>query len=139
MELARTTLYEQVGGSETFIRLVDSFYESVRLDDRLMVMFPQDLEGPKERLALFLTQYFGGPATYSEKRGHPRLRMRHLPFRIGPEERDRWVGHMLHAIDATGIEEPMRSQMIDYVERTATFMINALPGSEDRPERPDAT
>ena len=135
MELPRTSLYDQVGGSDTFFKLVDSFYEAVRLDKRLMSMFPEDLSGPKERLALFLIQYFGGPSTYSERRGHPRLRMRHVPFTIGPEERDRWVGHMLHAIDATGIAEPARSQMIEYIERTATFMINAPAELGGMPER----
>ena len=124
-ELVSATLYQLVGGSETFLRLVDRFYESVRLDGRLNVMFPQDLTGPKERLGLFLIQYFGGPSTYSEARGHPRLRMRHVPFRIGNDERDRWVHHMVAAVDAEGIAEPMRTQMVEYFERTATFMINA--------------
>ena len=135
MELARTTLYEQVGGSETFFRLVDHFYEAVRQDERLMTMFPADLSGPKERLALFLIQYFGGPSTYSERRGHPRLRMRHVPFHIGMDERDRWVGHMVCAIDATGIAEPMHSQMVEYIERAATFMVNTPPGAGDDPTR----
>jgi hemoglobin len=130
-ELVSTTLYQLVGGSETFFRLADRFYEAVRLDERLKAMFPEDLTGPKERLALFLIQYFGGPSTYSELRGHPRLRMRHVPFRIGKDERDRWVRHMLAAVDAEGIAEPMRAQMVEYFERTATFMINASSDAGD--------
>jgi hemoglobin len=138
-ELVCTTLYEQVGGSDTFFRLVDTFYELVRLDERLKVMFPEDLDGPKERLALFLIQYFGGPSTYSEQRGHPRLRMRHVPFAIGIDERDRWVRHMLRAIDLVGIAEPMRSQIEEYIVNTATFMINTVPpesGASDRSATP---
>ncbi len=87
-------------------------------------MFPDDRAGAEERLALFLTQYFGGPTTYSDRRGHPRLRMRHLPFAIGPAERDAWLGHMLAAIDELGIAEPARRAMREYFEHGATFMIN---------------
>lgn len=124
MTLPRLTVYDLVGGSDTFVRLADRFYRRIDTDSFLRPMFPADLEGAKERLALFLIQYFGGPGTYSERRGHPRLRMRHIPFSIGQAERDVWLGHMLAAIDDCAIAEPARSQMRDYFERSATFMVN---------------
>ncbi len=118
------TLYEIVGGDETFQRLVDDFYARIEQDDALRAMFPDDLEPGKKWQFLFLTQYFGGPARYAQERGHPRLRMRHHPFPIDQDARDRWTGHMLAAIDAVGIQEPARSTMREYFERGATFMIN---------------
>lgn len=120
----RLTVYDLVGGEETFRRLVHTFYERVYADPILRPMFPDDRAGAEERLALFLMQYFGGPMTYSERRGHPRLRMRHVPFAIGQEERDAWLGHMLSAIDAISIREPARTAMRDYFDGAATFMIN---------------
>ncbi|MEM6282280.1 MAG: globin [Chloroflexota bacterium] len=119
------TLYERVGGDETFRRLVDEFYARVEQDDLLMKMFPDDLEPGKKWQYLFLSQYFGGPSTYIQERGHPRLRMRHMPFIIDREARDHWLEHMLAAIDAVGIEEPMRSEMRNYFERGSEFMINS--------------
>jgi hemoglobin len=124
VSLPQMSLYDQVGGEPTFLRLADDFYHRIDGDTRLRAMFPADLSGARERLALFLIQYFGGPSTYSEQRGHPRLRMRHLPFAIGARERDIWVGHMLASIDSVGIPEPARTHMIEYFERGATFMIN---------------
>ena len=126
MAIPRFTVFEQVGGEATFFRLADVFYELVDGDPDLRPMFPGDLAGPKERLALFLSQYFGGPSTYSERRGHPRLKMRHVPFSIGTAERDRWVGHMLAAIDTIQVPEPACSQMKEYFEHAATFMINRV-------------
>src|SRR5437762_297594 len=93
------TVYEQIGGDETFRRLVDAFYARVERDPILRPLFPESLEDGKENQFLFLTQYWGGPPRYAEQRGHPRLRMRHSPFAIGQRERDAWVGHMLAAID----------------------------------------
>ena len=119
-----TTVYEQVGGLETFERLVGEFYAGVEDDPVLRRFYPESLAEPKERLALFLAQYFGGPPTYSELRGHPRLRARHSRFLIGRRERNAWVGHMLGAIDAVGIVEPARSEMRAYFEGAATFLIN---------------
>ena len=121
------TVYELVGGEATFKRLVDSFYAKVEADEVLRVIFPQDLEPGKRYQQLFLMQYWGGPMTYIEERGHPRLRMRHNPFPITPELRNRWVQHMLAAIDEVGIEEPARSMMREYFEQGATFMINRYP------------
>jgi hemoglobin len=131
MTLRQLSIYDQVGGEETFVRLADVFYGFVDADPEIRHLFPGDLTGAKDRLALFLIQYFGGPTTYSERRGHPRLRMRHAPFSIGWAERNRWVANMRRAIDSVGIAEPARGQMIDYFERGATFMINRpdeMPG-----------
>jgi hemoglobin len=118
------TLYDRVGGDDTFRRLVDAFYARIERDPLLRPLFPADLGRGKEHQFLFLTQYWGGPARYAEQRGHPRLRMRHSPFAIGPAERDAWVRHMIAAIDEVGIGEPMRGEMVAYFERAATFMIN---------------
>jgi len=126
MNLPQTSVFALVGGEEPFFRLAHDFYERVDKDSALRPMFPGDLTGPKERLALFLIQYFGGPDTYSQHRGHPRLRMRHIPFVIGQAERDAWLGHMLAALDGLGVDEPAYSQMRAYFERGATFMINQM-------------
>jgi hemoglobin len=118
------TLYEQVGGDETFQRLVDAFYARVERDPLLRPLFPPDLAPGKEKQFLFLTQYWGGPPRYEALRGHPRLRMRHAPFTIGQAERDAWVANVLAAIDEVGIPEPARSQLREYFDDGATFMIN---------------
>lgn len=120
----QSTLYERVGGDETFKRLVDEFYTRIEADPLLRPLFPEDLEPGKQYQFLFLTQYWGGPARYEEQRGHPRLRMRHAPFAIGKAERDAWFGHMVAAIDEVGITGQDRAALIAYFERAATFMIN---------------
>jgi hemoglobin len=93
-------LYDRAGGMPFFERLVDAFYRGVATDDVLAPLYPEypDFSGARHRLTLFLAQYWGGPTTYSDERGHPRLRMRHLPFTIGPLERDRWLTHMAAAV-----------------------------------------
>ena len=98
-----TSLYEQVEGMPFFERLVDAFYDRVELDDVLAPLYPEapDFSGARHRLTLFLAQYWGGPTTYMEERGHPRLRMRHFPFHVGPLERDHWLEHMAAAVEAT--------------------------------------
>ena len=103
-----STLYARVGGFAFFERLVDHFYDGVATDPVLLALYPEapDLTGARHRLTLFLVQYWGGPTTYSDERGHPRLRMRHGRFRVGVDERDRWLGHMLAAVDATTAELP---------------------------------
>jgi hemoglobin len=121
------TLYEAVGGDATFVALVDAFYRGVEQDAELRPMYPPDLEESREHLALFLIQYFGGPQTYMMTRGHPRLRMRHVPFAIGIRERDAWFRHMSAAIDEVGIEEPYRRDMLKYFSDAATFLINRQP------------
>lgn len=121
------TVYDQVGGDPTFRRLVDHFYARVERDPLLRPMFPADLAAGKEHQFLFLTQFFGGPARYQERRGHPRLRARHLPFSIGAREAGAWLGHMLAAIDEVGITEPARTAMRNYFDYAAHFMINQPP------------
>lgn len=124
MQGDQRTIYELVGGEATFRRLVDAFYARVEADPVLRPMFPPDMEDGKRAQFLFLSQFFGGPTTYAEERGHPRLRMRHNPFVIDGQARDHWLSHMLAALDDAGIEEPMRSTMTDYFERASLHMIN---------------
>ena len=121
------SVYQLAGGAEAFRRLIHEFYGRVYADPLLRPLFPDDRAAAEERIALFLMQYFGGPATYSEQRGHPRLRMRHLPFAIGAAERDAWLAHMLASIDAVEIPAPAGEQMRAYFEDAATFMINQPP------------
>ncbi|GAB4441604.1 MAG: globin [Chloroflexi bacterium OHK40] len=118
------SIYELAGGAPAFRRLVDAFYARVEQDPLLRPMFPADLAPGKEHQLLFLTQYFGGPSTYSALRGHPRLRMRHAPFPIDQAARDAWLDHMFAALDEAAIPEPARSAMQAYFERAASAMIN---------------
>jgi hemoglobin len=119
--------YGTVGGHETFVRLVDAFYDGVATDEVLRPMYPEEDLGPaKERLTLFLEQYWGGPTTYSEQRGHPRLRMRHAPFKVNPDARDRWLRHMRAAVDTLGLAPMHEAQLWDYLERAAFSMINTF-------------
>lgn len=121
------TIYELIGGEETFHQLVETFYSKVEADEKLRAIFPDDLEPGKKWQFLFLMQYWGGPQSYSQERGHPRLRMRHSPYPITPDLRDRWLQYMLEAIDEVEIQEPERSIMREYFERGATIMINRYP------------
>lgn len=118
------TLYDAVGGTQFFIDLVDRFYEGVERDARLRHMYPEDLSAPRAHTAAFLVQYWGGPTTYSERRGHPRLRMRHAPFAIGQVERDAWIEHMFAAIDALAPDAAVQTALREYFEMAATHMIN---------------
>ncbi|MGB1285726.1 MAG: globin [Aggregatilineales bacterium] len=128
----QTSVYEQIGGEDTFRQLVDAFYAKVEQDDLLRKIFPPDLESGKYWQFLFLMQYWGGPTRYAQERGHPRLRMRHAPYPVDAAARDRWLQYMLEAIDEVGIQEPARTEMRDYFERGATFLINRhRPVSED--------
>jgi len=129
------TLYESVGGMPFFERLVGRFYEGVADDPVLRPLYPEeDLAPAARRLALFLAQYWGGPTTYSDERGHPRLRARHFPFSIGGVERDRWLVHMQAAIDATNAGEGDRARLHEYVERAAEAMRNR--DDEEDPRNP---
>ena len=121
------SLFEEVGGSQFFDRLVDRFYEGVATDDVLLPLYPEqsDLSGAKERLTLFLQQYWGGPTTYSDERGHPRLRQRHFPFVIGERERDRWMVHMMAAVDELSTNETVHQQLMEYMAMASTAMINS--------------
>lgn len=124
-EPAQMTFYEAVGGEETFVRLVRRFYEEVAADPELRPMYPEEDLGPaEERLRLFLIQYWGGPRTYNERRGHPRLRMRHVPFRIGALERDLWLKHMRVAMDSLELHEALDRQMWEYMVMAAHSMVN---------------
>ena len=121
------TLYEAVGGEETFRRLVDTFYAGVASDPVLRAIYPEDDLGPAaERLRMFLIQYWGGPRTYSETRGHPRLRMRHHPFAVTPLQRDRWLTHMRVAVDELELDEPYVTMLWDYLVAAAHSMVNTF-------------
>ncbi len=123
------SFFEEVGGHPTFAHLVGHFYAGVAGDPEFRAMYPEEDLGPaEERLRLFLEQYWGGPNTYSQRRGHPRLRMRHAPFPIDSWARDRWLGHMRVALDATDMSEGHRAQFWDYVERAAYAMVNKADG-----------
>lgn len=124
MSAEQQTVYELLGGAAVFQQLVDAFYARIETDEQLRPMFPDDLEPGKRWQFLFLVQFFGGPAQYAAERGHPRLRLRHLPFPIDAAARDRWLGHMLAAIDEVGITEPVRGIMREYFERAALHMTN---------------
>ena len=128
------SFFAAIGGEPTFRRLVDVFYQGVAHDPLLRPMYPEEDLGPAaERLTLFLMQYWGGPNTYSAQRGHPRLRMRHAPFTVGPAERDAWLLHMRTAVDSLELPEPHRSTLWDYLERAAYFMVNKMdahPGGQ---------
>jgi hemoglobin len=126
------SLYNRVGGLPAMQRVVDAFYRGVETDPVLRPLYPASLDESRQWLALFLAQYWGGPAVYTQRRGHPRLRMRHVPFKIGQRERDAWLTHMLAAIDEAGIEEPARAEMQRYFADAATFMINDRTNVEDR-------
>jgi len=118
-------MYEAVGGEETFRRLVSRFYRGVTDDPVLRPLYPEDDLGPaEERLTLFLMQYWGGPRTYSEQRGHPRLRMRHAPFPIGARERDAWLAHMMAALDSLDLPAAQHAAMADYLHTAATMLQN---------------
>jgi hemoglobin len=122
-----TSVYEAAGGEETFTRLIDRFYAGVAGDPVLRPLYPQDEElfaASQEHLRLFLIQYWGGPAWYQERRGHPRLRMRHMPFSIGRAERDAWIAHMAGAIESLELQPAVREAFLEYFERAATAMMN---------------
>jgi hemoglobin len=122
--MSQESFFQLVGGEPTFERITERFYEGIASDPLLRPMYPEDLTESKRFMGLFLMQYFGGPGTYSQERGHPRLRMRHLPFAIGPAERDAWLRHMRAAIDAEAFEPAIRSTFMEYFERVAHFMMN---------------
>ncbi|MFD0886573.1 globin [Streptosporangium algeriense] len=120
------SFYDAVGGEETFRRLVHRFYEGVVKDPVLWPLYPQDdLAGAEERLQLFLMQYWGGPSTYSQQRGHPRLRMRHNPFVIRSAERDAWLKHMHDAVVHLELPEELEKRLWDYLVYAAHSMVNA--------------
>lgn len=119
------SVYELAGGEPAFRLLVQRFYTAVAADPVLRAVYPEeDLSAPTERLTLFLIQYWGGPQTYSEQRGHPRLRLRHQPFAIGQAERDAWLRHMTAAVESLDLAPGVRKALLDYFETATTAMIN---------------
>ena len=124
---AAPTFYEAVGGEETFRALVHRFYQGVADDPLLRPLYPEpDLTGAEERLRMFLVQYWGGPRTYSEQRGHPRLRMRHAPFPVTPQARDAWLGHMRVALDELDLPGPLAQVLWDYLAGAAQSLVNTF-------------
>ena len=125
----QVSFYDAVGGAETFNAIVSRFYAQVPEDEILSQLYPaDDLEGAEERLRMFLEQYWGGPRTYSDQRGHPRLRMRHAPFRIGFLERDAWLRCMhtaVASIDSTTLDADHRSELLAYLDMAADAMVNS--------------
>ena len=121
------SFYDQVGGHETFRKLVHEFYAGVAGDPQLRALYPEDDLGPAEtRFRMFLEQYWGGPTTYSEERGHPRLRMRHHPFNVTPTQRDRWLRHIMAAVDTLDLAPAHDLTLRSYLQQAAESMVNSL-------------
>lgn len=123
------TIYEAIGGQETVDRIVQSLYKHVGVNEKLLEIFPEDLQESARKQGLFLTQFFGGPNLYLEDRGHPMLRRRHLPFEITPARRDEWLSCMDKALVEAGVEEPYRSAIFERLTMTAGHMINTADDS----------
>ncbi|MCW2613093.1 MAG: globin [Frankiales bacterium] len=122
-----TSLYDAVGGEPVFRQLVADFYRGVATDPVLRPLYPDDLGPAEERLRLFLIQYWGGPGTYSEQRGHPRLRMRHVAWQVGERERDAWLSLMLAAVTRLDVPDEARAAIWDHLERAAHSLVNHPP------------
>ena len=123
----QSNFYESVGGEATFAKLAAFFYEGVASDPILKPMYPEADLGPAERrLKLFLEQYWGGPDTYQQERGHPRLRMRHYPYKINPAAKAAWLGHMRNALDRLELAPLQEAELWDYLERAAHAMLNTF-------------
>jgi hemoglobin len=123
--VGEVTFYDQIGGAEVIRRIVHGFYQGVAADPFLRAMYPEEDLGPaEERFFLFLTQYWGGPTTYSETRGHPRLRMRHAPYAVTPEARDHWLTAFRAALDEVALPPEQDAQFWEYVVHAADFMVN---------------
>jgi hemoglobin len=130
-EAAGTTPFERFGGHAFFEALVADFYGRLAGDPVLRAMYPDDHLGPAEkRLRLFLEQYWGGPGTYSEQRGHPRLRMRHAPFAVDREAAGRWISHMRAAVDARALPPELEAELWRYLEAAARAMVNTFPAAD---------
>jgi hemoglobin len=121
-----TTIYDRCGGMPFFERLVDRFYRGVETDEVLISLYPDrdDLGPARRRLTLFLGQYWGGPTTYMDERGHPRLRMRHMPFTVGPLQRDRWLVHMTEAVVAETDDPELQAVLLQYFIPAAEHLRN---------------
>ncbi|MFM1784028.1 MAG: hypothetical protein RLZZ579_305 [Actinomycetota bacterium] len=125
--MSLNTFYDRVGGARVFEKLAAEFYKGVASDELLKPMYPEEDLGPAQRrLQLFLEQYWGGPDTYQQERGHPRLRMRHFQFKINPQARDRWLLHMGNAVDSLDLAPIDRDELWDYLQRAAHAMLNTF-------------
>ena len=132
-QTADESFYDQIGGAETFRRLVHRFYQGVADDPLLRPLYPDtDLGDAEVRLRMFLEQYWGGPKAYGELRGHPRLRLRHAPFRIGPAERDAWLAHMRVAVDGLELDADHAATLSGYLTGAADSLMNS-PDVEHKP------
>ena len=121
------TFYDEIGGYPTIAKIVDRFYEGVAQDEVLRPIYPeQDLGPAADRFTKFLAQYWGGPSTYSDERGHPRLRMRHAPFKVNPQARDHWLLHFRAGLDAANLTPEQDEKFWDYVTHAAQFMVNSF-------------
>ena len=126
-EAAQTTFYDEIGGFETIRRIVEGFYDEVAHDEVLRPLYPEEDLGPAaERFTLFLVQYWGGPTTYSDTRGHPRLRMRHAPFRVTPDARDHWLAAFRKGLDDVALTPEQDAKFWTYVTYAAQSMVNTL-------------
>lgn len=135
--MSKQTAYERMGGHEVFVTLVRTFYEAVAGDPELRAMYPEEDLGPAaNRLQMFLEQYWGGPTTYSQQRGHPRLRMRHASFAVTPRMRDHWLSHMRAAMDQVSMPPVEAEALWTYFEHAAEAMINALEPGDSLPASP---
>jgi hemoglobin len=124
---AVTTFYDEIGGEETITAIVAAFYRGVAGDEVLRPLYPEEDLGPaEERFRTFLMQYWGGPTTYSDRRGHPRLRMRHAPFAVTPVAKEHWLTHFRAALDEVGLPPEQDAQFWDYVTHAAQFMVNSF-------------
>lgn len=124
---ALPTFFDEIGGHPVFEGIVSRFYDAVQQDPVLFEMYPKDdIEGAKDRLRMFLEQYWGGPTTYSEQRGHPRLRARHMPFHVNPDARDRWLTHMRAAVAGANLAPIHEATLLDYLDRAAHAMVNTF-------------
>ncbi len=127
MAASEISFYERAGGAPTFQRLVEVFYEGVAEDEVLRPLYPEEDLGPaSDRLRMFLEQYWGGPTTYSEQRGHPRLRMRHAPYRVDPLARDQWLLHMRKAVDEINLDDELETELWNYLVMAAHSMVNTM-------------
>jgi hemoglobin len=122
-----SSLYDAVGGEPVFRQLVADFYAGVAEDEVLRPLYPEDLGPAEDRLRMFLVQYWGGPTTYSEQRGHPRLRMRHVAWQVGTRERDAWLNLMLAAVTRLDVPDDARAAIWDHMERAAHSLVNSPP------------
>jgi hemoglobin len=125
--MAPASMYERLGGMAFFEVLTERFYQRVANDEVLRPLYPEDLEPPRHHLCLFLAQFWGGPRLYNEERGNPRLRARHLPFKIGQDERNHWLAHMTESVREAHVGALEEAQLLSYFDAASTHMINTVP------------